>query len=207
MRKETTGTTLLCRVPIPSFEHDILAVISQLVDIKLKFEPTNEGGGGALDLKASSFDAVTQKRRTLNTITDSLLGIVRYVTQYSDLYWDASGDSGQQAEVWIQTSEKILLPILRNQGGLKSLEIVKDFVAKIDDHLIQNDQTYLAGNWATAADIVVAISLVGVALDHFPTSLTFPDRVSHYVQTVLVDLESVVKGVDQMNWGKWKNIL
>lgn len=197
MVKKTNQTTAVCRLPIPSCEFDIVTVISQLVDTKLQFEAAD----GALDLHVTTFNAFTQKTTAFTAV--SLVGIVRYLTTNSDL-WD--GEQGQ-VESWIRSCEQTLMPILRNkQQGDLLLETVQDFINRVDAYLFQNDQTFLVGDNATAADVCLAIPLTVIALEHF-TSLTWPQQSFRWVQTVLSQLEAVVDEVDSMAWSKWKGKL
>lgn len=193
MGKKTNQTTYICRLPIPSCDADILKVISQLTDTQLQFEAKTD----ALDLQVTSFNAFTQK--TTETTAVSLVGIVRYLTKATDL-WD--GDLGQ-VESWVQSSEQTLMPILRSKkDGELLLETVQDFLAKIDSHLARNNESFLVGDAASAADVCVAIPLVVISLEHF-TTLTWPEKASDWAKRILGQLESVVDGTASMAWGKW----
>ena len=211
MVKQTTSTTISCRVPIPSCDHDILAVIGQLTDKAsvLKFEAGSGGQAGATlpDMKIKSTNAFTKKKTESTAV--SLLGCVRYLTQQTDL-WDA-GNGAQgvgEVESWIQSSEETLLPITRkpsDQGDLL-LETVQDVLGKIAAHLEQAKQSYLAGESPSAADVCVALPLVSVALNHFKGKLSWPDKAMAWLEAVLGLLEAVVDNANSMAWGAWKEL-
>ena len=207
MGKQTTSTTIKCHVAIPSCDHDILNVISQLTDTTVQFEAAKEGG--AVDLQVTSKNAFTKK--TTESSAVSLLGCVRYLclAQQQTELWDGEPAGGQVVESWIQASEQTLLqPILRNkqsQGDLL-LETVQDFLEKIANHLGGGDSSsYLVGDSPTAADVCVAIPLAVIGLEIF-TSLTWPDKTFAWMEAVLSQLDSVVEKSASMAWGKWKNL-
>lgn len=218
MGKPTTNTTITCRVAMPSCDHEILSVMSQLTDTKVKF--VNDAT--LLDMQIKSTNAFT-KKTTVSTAV-SLLGCVRSLASpssqrdASELYGSDAAASGQ-VESWIAASEQTLLAIPRGAsnssdnsnsvGELLLLETIQDFLGKIAAHLEQSssNSSYLVGDAATAADVCVALPLVAIGLHHFKgDKLTWPDSATKWLETVLGQLEAVVDKPSAMAWGAWKQL-
>lgn len=219
MVKQTTSTTITCRVPIPSCDHDILTVIGQLTDkaAVLKFEASGGAGqaGAATTSSSSTLPVMTIKstnaftKKTTESSAVSLLGCVRNLSQHSENLWDA-GNGAQgvgQVESWIQSTEETLLPITRKPSGQGELllETVQDYLGKIAAHLEQSQHPYLVGEAPTVADVCVALPVVTIALKHFKEKLVCPSKVMAWMESVLGQVESVVE-LDKATWKAWKEL-
>jgi len=195
-----------------------LASISGLDDSTINFasdplqpQQQDDDNGGNIDVL--SVEMLTRVENTFSSTVTSytangMLGCARAICKAvpeSGLWAPSSsgtGDDGFEAmvESWIETASSVLAfpAYVASDERVKDAHYkhqVEQFASSIERHLFTTSNTYLVGDSATAADVVVSILLADAALRTKIAKV--PEQAARLLQTILNN-KVLVKAVGQL---------